>query len=147
MAETTRIHAFGDDALGDEDATGVAALIRTGKISAAEATEAAIARAERVDPYVEAIQLRDFERARRAADAGYTGAFAGVPTFIKDNVDLAGLPTDQGSQAVRAVPAAADGPFVTQLLDQGLVPLGKSRLPEFGFNATTEYEDLPPARN
>ena len=44
------VHAFADDALGDLDAVGVAAAIRSGDISAREATEAAIARAEQVDP-------------------------------------------------------------------------------------------------
>src|SRR5699024_11676624 len=102
-----RVHAFTDDALGADDATGVAHRIATGAVSATEAVEAAIERVERIDPQLRSVQFPDFDRARRAAGAGRTGAFAGVPTFIKDNVDYAGLPTDQGSQAVHAHPAAA----------------------------------------
>jgi amidase len=45
-----RVHAFGDDALGEHDAVGLAALIRRGEISPAEAAKAALARANQVDP-------------------------------------------------------------------------------------------------
>ncbi|AXT86754.1 amidase [Aeromicrobium sp. A1-2] len=144
---TTRVHAFGDDALGDLDAVGVAVAIAAGEISAREATEAAIARAERVNPALNAIQHPDFDRARSAADRPATGAFSGVPTFVKDNTDVAGLPTDQGSLAVNSRPAVANAPFTDQFLSAGLTVLGKSTMPEFGFNATTEYETLPPTRN
>jgi amidase len=42
----TRIHAFGDDALGELDAVGLADVLRDGRVCAAELVEAAIARAE-----------------------------------------------------------------------------------------------------
>ncbi|MGA8988311.1 amidase [Aeromicrobium sp.] len=144
---TDRVHAFGDDALGDLDAVGVAVAIASGRISAREVTEAAIARAERVNPALNAIQHSDFERARSAADRPAAGALSGVPTFVKDNTDVAGLPTDQGSLAVSSRPATANAPFTDQFLSAGLTVLGKSTMPEFGFNASTEYESLPPTRN
>lgn len=142
-----RVHAFGDDALGDLDSVGVAAAVASGEISAREAAEAAVARAERVNPLLNAVQLADYERALTVADRPATGLLAGVPTFVKDNTDLAGLPSNQGSLAVKARPATANSPFTDQLLSAGLTPLGKSTLPEFGFNATTEYATLPPTRN
>jgi amidase len=144
---TTRVHAFGDDALGDLDTVGVAAAIADGTISAREAAEAAIARADAVNPVLNAIQHPDFERALAAADRPLTGVFAGVPTFVKDNTDVEGLPSDQGSLAVRSTPAPAHHEFTRQYLSAGFTVLGKSTMPEFGFNATTEYETLPPTRN
>ncbi|MET0952940.1 MAG: amidase [Aeromicrobium sp.] len=144
---TTRVHAFGDDALGDLDSVGVAAAVAAGDISAREAAEAAIARAELVNPSLNAIQRPDFERALTASDTPSTGLLAGVPTFVKDNTDVAGLPSDQGSLAVKARPAASHAPFTEQLLSAGFTVLGKSTMPEFGFNASTEYETLPPTRN
>jgi amidase len=144
---TSRVHAFDDDALGDLDTVGVAAAIASGDISAREAAEAAIARAEHVNPDLNAIQLRDFDRALAAAERPGQGVFAGVPTFIKDNTDVAGLPSDQGSLAVKAQPAVANAPFTDQFLSAGFTVLGKSTMPEFGFNATTEYATLPPTRN
>ncbi|ULQ45538.1 amidase [Flagellatimonas centrodinii] len=140
-------HAFRDDALGDDDAVGLAARIASGEISAAEACEAAIARAEGMAA-LNAIAHPDFEGARRVATRPVQGVFAGVPTFIKDNVDVAGLPTGHGSAAVTPRPAKGDGPYVRQYRAQGFVNLGKSRLPEFGFNAATEFADgTPPTRN
>ncbi|MFT4299519.1 MAG: amidase [Aeromicrobium sp.] len=150
--QTPRVHAFGDDALGDLDAVGVAEAISRGDLSPAEAVEAAIVRAEAVDPALNAIVSRDYERARvnAAASRGRRteGVFAGVPTFIKDNVDVVGLPTGHGSAAVIAAqPARANDPFTDQFLATGAIHLGKSSLPEFGFNATTEFEDAEPTRN
>jgi amidase len=70
-----------------------------------------------------------------------------VPTFVKDNVLLAGLPTQNGSTAYTGAPAKRDGRFTAQLLSTGVTVLGKTRLPEFGFNATTEYMTEEPVRN
>lgn len=145
-ASTTAVHAFHDDALGTLDATGVAERIASGEITAREAVEAAIARAEAVAGLA-AVETPDFERALRDAGAPRRGPFAGVPTFVKDNVDVAGLPTGQGSAAFTPRPARADSPVVTQLRSTGLVPLGKSRLPEFGFSPACEYADAEPVRN
>jgi amidase len=142
-----KLHAFADDTLGAHDAVALAALIDKGEISAREACAAAIARAQHVGT-LDAVACEDYERALRRADAVAAGPFRGVPSFIKDNVDVAGLPTRHGSLAVPARPAKADGPFAQQYLAQGFVVLGKSRLPEFGFNATTEFAyGAPPTRN
>ncbi|MGJ9411220.1 amidase [Aeromicrobium sp. CF4.19] len=142
-----RVHAFGDDALGDLDAVGVAERIRAGSLSAREATEAAIVRAEAVDAELNGFVVRDFERALTRADTAPRGRLGGVPSVVKDNTDVAGLPTRQGSLAVPATAAETDAAFTTQLRSTGLVVLGKSTMPEFGFNATTEFEHLPPTRN
>ncbi|MBM4336992.1 MAG: hypothetical protein FJ108_13960 [Deltaproteobacteria bacterium] len=50
------------------DAVGQAALVRSGEISATELVAAAIARAERVNPTLNAIVTPDFDRARELAD-------------------------------------------------------------------------------
>jgi amidase len=147
MTDSPRIHAFTDDALGDLDAVGLAAAISARDISSREATEAAIARAERVDPTLNAFVVRDFERALDEASSPRPGPFSGVPTVIKDNTNVAGLPTRQGSEAIPERPAAADSEFTTQLRGTGVVVIGKSTMPEFGFNASTEFENLPPTRN
>ncbi len=140
----TAVHAFGDDALGDLDATGVAARIASGEITSREAVDAAIARAAAVTDLA-AIEVPDFDRARSAAYR--PGPFAGVPTFVKDNVDVAGLPTGEGSAAFTPRSARTDAPSATQLLSTGLVALGKSRLPEFGFSPTTEFANAEPVHN
>ncbi|MGQ0840228.1 amidase [Actinokineospora sp.] len=140
----TRVHAFGDDALGDHDAVALATMVRDGAVSAQELADAAIARARLVEPQLNAI-VCESDTPRVAADA--TGALYGVPTFVKDNTDVRGLPTNNGSEAFAALPAKRDGAYTTQYLSTGMTVLGKSRMPEFGFNATTEFMTQRPTRN
>jgi amidase len=145
----TRVHAFGDDALGDHDAVGLAGEIRAGRVSPLEAVDAAIARVERLQPELNGMVCADFDRARALARTASTGDgfFAGVPTFFKDNVDVEGLPTQNGCGAYTARPATADGEFATMFRRLGIVSLGKTRLSEFGFSPTGEYADADPVRN
>jgi amidase len=140
-----RVHAFGDDALGDHDAVGLAAAIQSGRVNRAEVVEAAIARTEVVNAALNGLAYNAFEQARGATPAG--GFFDGVPTFIKDNVDVAGQPTMRGTDAWAPFDAAADGEFTRLYLATGPVSLGKTRLSEFGFSASAEHPRLGPVRN
>lgn len=144
------VNAFTDDALGDLDAVGVAERIRSGEVSAAEVTEAAISRVMAVNPTLNAVAFEAFDRGRAQAHeigAGSDLPFAGVPSFVKDNNDVAGMPTRFGSAAMTAHPAKRDYPSAAQFMAQGYVVLGKSSMPEFGMTATTEFIDAPPTRN
>jgi amidase len=139
MSETKkRISAFCDDALGKLDGVGVAQKISAGEISAAEAVEAAIARAKSVNPQLNAIVTETFDMAREQVKNVVPGPFAGVPSFIKDNDPVKGVPTLMGSRAVSNKPAGHSSKFVKQFFSLGLISLGKTALPEFGFTATTE---------
>jgi amidase len=127
------------DALGDADAVGLAARIRTGEVSAIDAAEAAIARAERMQPELNFIATPLYAEARaRAANGAPSGPFAGVPTLIKDMRALKGARFMMGSRAYADFIAPAQPPYVDALLAAGLNPIGKSTTPEFGFTATTE---------
>ena len=143
----TRVHAFGPDALGDLDAVGLAAAIQAGEVSIREVVEAAVARTERLQPDLNAVAYVAFDRARAEARDPRGGFFAGVPTFIKDNVDVAHMPTQQGSDAYRARPAARDGDVARMLLATGLIPLGKTQLSEYGFSPSAEHPRLRPVRS
>src|SRR6476619_4808069 len=112
----TRIHAFVDDALGDRDAVGLVDALRAGDVSAAELVEAAIARTAAVNPTLNGLAY---------AARPYGGYFDGVPTFFKDNVAVAGMPTMEGTDAWQPRPMRADGAFARVFLSTGLVPLGK----------------------
>lgn len=141
-----RVHAFGEDALGEHDAVALAELVRAGEVSPAELAEAAVARARRVDAELAPVAYASYGRPRVSA-AGDGQALFGVPTYLKDNVDLRGMPTGQGSAAFRARPARRDAGFADQFLSTGLTVLGKTRLPEFGLNASTEFAAAEPVRN
>ena len=122
------------------DATELAARIRSGQISAVEAVSAAIDRAEALQGTLNIIVNSDFDRALAKARAGTpAGPFGGVPFLVKDLVDYVGLPTRNGSQALRAAPPATkQTPYVDAFDRAGLVVIGKSATPEFGFLPTTE---------
>jgi amidase len=141
------VHAFCDDMLADHDAVQLARMVREREVSVPELISAAIARAERVQPNLAAIAYAAFEQAGAAAERPLTGAFAGVPVFVKDTTDVLGVPTRHGSQAIGSHPAKADAAFTKLLAAQGTVLLGKSCMPELGFNATTEPQGGTPTRN
>ncbi len=140
-----RVHAFGDDALGNHDAVALAELVASGEVSPRELADAAIARAESIDGELHATAFTCYDAPRGPDSSG--GAFYGVPTFVKDNTDLRGMPTNHGTEAFVARPKAADGAYARQYLSTGMTVLGKSRLPEFGFSASTEFMTQEPTRN
>jgi amidase len=145
----TRIHAFGDDALSDLDAVGLVDALQTGRVSVPELVDAAIARTEAVNPTLNGLAYEAFDRARDRARAPrrYGGFFDGVPTFIKDNVAVAGMPTMQGTDAWDPRPMPADGEFARVFLATGLIPLGKTQMSEFGFSGSAEHPRIGPVRN
>lgn len=143
-----QLHAFTNDALGHDDAVGLSARIKRGTCSVDEALQASLQRLQQVDPQLNAAVAYNLEQARQRAQAtAKNGLLYGVPTFIKDNLDLAGYPTLMGSDALQPAVARVDGAVTQQILSSGLIALGKSRMPEFGLNASTEFMRQPPARN
>jgi len=143
------VNAFGDDALGDLDAVALVDAMRTGRVSATELVEAAIVRAEAMNPVLNGLAHERFDEARtQAATASRQGGyFDGVPTFIKDNVDVEGMPTMQGTDAWDPRPQAGHGDFAKFFLATGLIPLGKTQLSEFGFSASAEHPRIGAVRN
>ncbi|MEM6994235.1 MAG: amidase family protein, partial [Myxococcota bacterium] len=141
-------HAFGDDALATHDAVALAALIRDGTLNATEVAEAAVARARSVDASLKAVEVDVYEEALGKSASPGAGPFAGVPTFIKDMIDVQGLPTRFGSAAFRAAaPASKHDPLAAQMFEMGMLCLGKSTMPEIGLVPSTEFPGREPTRN
>lgn len=147
-------HAF-DDELARLDAVATADLLAAGELSVVEVVSAAVERAERLDPAICAVAVADHERAVAAArtasgraGGARAGALAGVPTYIKDMVDVAGLPTTWGSRALEGgPPARANQGIAVTCAEIGMVFLGKSAMPEMGFIPSTEPAHAPSTRN
>lgn len=146
-----QVSAHTNDVLGELDAVSIGRGISAGDFTAQEAVSAAIARLQSVDPVLHGMVCERFELALAEAaglPASGSGApFAGVPSLIKDNTDVAGLPTRQGSAGTSPEPMAEDGDFTRTFRATGLIPIGKSSLPEFGLTATTEPLSRPATRN
>ncbi|MCW7753149.1 amidase family protein [Desulfobotulus sp. H1] len=130
------------------DGMGLADLIRKGDVSRAEVLEAALARAERLNPRLNVIVHMFKERARQMVQEGpHNGPFSGVPFLLKDLMDnFAGEPISMGSRAVREIPAD-HSELVSRYLATGVIPFGKTSTPEFGLTITTEPKAFGPAHN
>ncbi|MFH2066479.1 MAG: amidase [Pseudomonadota bacterium] len=133
-----QLHAYSDDFLGTMDGVETAGKIASGKISAAEVVTAAIDRAKKVNPTLNAIVTEMYHQALEKSKTPQPGIFSGVPSFIKDTDNVAGAPTRYSSRAVPLKIKKKSCKFVRQFHSLGLICLGKSNLPEFGLTATTE---------
>jgi amidase len=122
------------------DATAQAELVRRGQMRPAELVEAAIERAELLNPQLNAIIAPMYDRARDAAkDSLPDGAFRGVPFLLKDlQAAYAGVPMTGGSRFLRNFVPARDSELVSRFKRAGLIILGKTNTPEFGILPTTE---------
>ncbi len=115
--------------------TALVAALHAGAVSALEALEMAIARIQAKDAELNAIVVRDFERARAgaaAADAalarGERRPLLGVPMTVKESFNVAGLPTTWGNAAAASTPARSDAVAVHRLRAAGAVILGKTNV-------------------
>lgn len=120
------------------DGVRLAGMIAAGEITALEVVNAAISRAEAVNPQINAIATTSFEEARARAAGELSGGFAGVPTFIKDLEETAGVQTMYGSRAFRGFVPQEDGALAAKWKAAGLVSIGKSTSPEIGLTSSTE---------
>jgi aspartyl-tRNA(Asn)/glutamyl-tRNA(Gln) amidotransferase subunit A len=126
--------------------SALAARYRSMTLSPVEVAKTHLARIEALEPRLNAFQIVDADGALAMAHASEgrwrTGAplssLDGVPVTIKDNVDVAGHPTRNGSLITSSAPAAADSPPVARLREAGAVFLGKTTLPEFGWKGITD---------
>ena len=130
------------------DAVGLAELLASGQVLATELLDAALARADSVNPQVNAIVADMSQIARERATRELSGPFAGVPFLVKDlTMHYRGLPTGSGSRSLARVPVPVHADVVQRWLDAGLVIFGKTNTPEFGAKGVTEPEVNGPTRN
>lgn len=137
------LHGCGGSAsgeLGALDATAQAELVRARRVGASELLEDTIRRIDSVNPTLNAVIAKTYERARDraakldAASATPAGAFAGVPWLLKDISECKGVPITWGSRALRGAISQVDVPFVAAAEAAGLNVVGVTNVPEFGLS-------------
>lgn len=134
--------------LSHYDAVGLAELIRTKQITAAEAVEDVIRKIEAVNPKLNAVINKTYDRARRQLkDNIGTGPFTGVPILVKDNATIAGVRLTRGSRAFRDNVPEKTAPFFEALERAGFVLVGVTNMPELGIIDGTENLLYGPTRN
>jgi mandelamide amidase len=120
--------------------TEAARLIRDGKVTSAELTQAYLARADAstgLNAFITLDRAGAMAAAQRAdadlAAGKRVGALHGVPLVVKDNTHVAGLPNTAGTPALRGFIPKANAPTVQKLVDAGAVVLGKTNMHELAF--------------
>ena len=139
------------DDYADLDATALGELVRRGDVKPIELVDAAIARTERLNPALNAVIHRQFERARRdAADAPLDGPFPGVPFLLKDcKAREAGEPYHMGVRTLRDLDfrPRTDSALALRFRSTGLIPIGRTNTPEMALMGTTEPMLYGPTHN
>lgn len=137
-------------------AAGIASAVAGGKMSALDATEAALARIKQHDGILNSFTDLTADRARakaRAIDAeiaaGKTvGPLAGVPFAVKNLFDVAGLATRAGSKINRDLaPATRDATLIERMEAAGAVLVGALNMGEYAYDFTGENIHDGPSRN
>jgi len=122
------------------DGLGLAEWVRSGAVSAAELVETAITVIERLDPQLNAVTRKAYDIGRDlAAQAPADGSFAGVPFLMKDLASQwQGVPATWSCPYFRDLPAPSDSELTRRIKRAGLVPLGRTNVPEGGWCISTE---------
>jgi amidase len=131
-------------------AVELAALVRTGEISARELVDASLDAIDRRDGVINAFTYVDPDGARATANnigPGDERPFAGVPLAIKDNRAVAGMPITMASDLYADVVPERDAFLVARLRAAGFVFVGRTNMPENGILPTTEPRRFGPTAN
>lgn len=118
--------------------SGIGALreaLEAGRLSAEALIEAHLARIAERDAELGAFVYVDPEGARRAAVAPPRGLLAGLPFGVKDVLDVAGMPCEQGSALYAGHVPPFDAGSVAQFRRSGAIVLGKTATAEFAGTA------------
>jgi amidase len=131
------------------DATDAAELLRRKEVTSLELVTASLSRMEEVNPTLNCVVERLDERALEAArhPRGDGSRFDGVPFLVKETAELAGTGWTAASYLTKDRRCATDSELMRRYLASGLVPIGKTNLPEFGILGTTEPRFFGPTRN
>lgn len=123
-----------------QDATALAALIRSKQVSPVEVVQAHLDRIQAVDGHINAIVTVAAEALKeaRVAEAavlagGELGPLHGVPFTAKDSIDTAGVPTQRGSPIFKGRIPDADATSIARMKKAGAILLAKTNLPEFSY--------------
>jgi len=122
------------------DGTALAKLIADGDVSAEEALDRAIQRAESLNPTLNAITIKAYDVAKKhIADGLPSGPFKGVPFLLKDlGAEAIDFPTTNGSELYRGKVHTYDSELYIRLRKTGIATFGRTASPEFGVGPVTE---------
>lgn len=128
------------------DAVGLAELVSNGQVTASELVDCALAAMEHVNPEINAV----IHRIDEPVVGDSNGPFAGVPFLVKDLVlHIKDVPYSMGSRLLKdkGYVSGSDSELFSRFKASGLVAIGVTNSPEFGFNPSSEPVAFGPTRN
>lgn len=127
------------DSYIEYDGTGLAQLAAKGEVTSGELLDAAVSRAERLNPALNAITVWALDAAREAAAAPARGPMRGVPSLLKDlGAEAKAYPATNGANLYKDIVHKYDSEIYLRLKAAGLVFFGRTASPEFGIGPVTE---------
>jgi aspartyl-tRNA(Asn)/glutamyl-tRNA(Gln) amidotransferase subunit A len=143
------------DDLAYLSAVALATAIRNRRLSPVEVTRAVLARIDRHNPALNALVTVDAEESLRAAARAEAavmkgepiGPLHGVPLHVKDNLYVAGSRTTFGSKLQEKNVTAEDCPAVERLRKAGMILIGRTNTPEYGWKGVTDNRLFGITRN
>jgi amidase len=134
------------------DAVGQADLVRRARLQPLDLIDAAIDRIERLNPALNAVITKLYDKARALAVSGYLpdGPFRGVPLLLKDySCYTDGDPYYEGTKFLRDLDwrSKGDSYLARSLRAAGFIFIGKTNLPELASGPVTEPLAFGPTRN
>lgn len=131
-----------NDIYRNNDATGLAALVATGEVSADDLLDCALQRVAELNPALNAVVMMQEEVARESIRGGLpAGPFRGVPFLLKDlGAEAIDFPTNNGSALMRGSRHRYDSELYLRLRAAGLVTVGRTTSPELGVGPVTEAQ-------
>ncbi|WP_117168238.1 amidase [Paraliobacillus sediminis] len=134
----------------DNDAIGLAELVKSKQVSQKELLDAAFLRLEEVNPDINAVIRTRKEKVYQEArnEKGQDQPFFGVPMVLKDiSQAIKGEVLSSGSKLLQNNIAKTDSNLVAKLREAGFLFLGHTNTPEFGLKNITEPETYGVTRN
>jgi amidase len=131
------------------DGLGLADLVRRGEVTPTELKDIALKGIEELNPKINSVVNVIGDQAEQEIQAGLPeGPFTGVPFLIKEIVlHAAGVPCHIGSRLAQGLVFDYDTELMARFRKAGLVTIGVTPTPEFGYNATTEAAIYGSTRN
>lgn len=137
-----------------QSARDLASMLQQRQISAREVMSAHYDQIERVNPTINAIvsglpreAALDLADAADAIGPGPDQPLFGLPIAFKDLEDAVGFPNTAGSPIYKDFRPEVDSAIVERLRQAGVIPIGKTNVPEFGLGSHTYNPVFGPTRN
>lgn len=130
------------------DGVALANLIERKEVKKAEVLKVSFDQLEKVNPILNAFNYVRKDKAFAEIEAVDSGAFAGIPTALKDiSQTIEGEPSTGGSRLLKDVKAPVTAHFTKKLLETGVISIGNTTTPEFALKNITESKLHGPTRN